>query len=457
MSEGKKKDWAAISDDEDEESEEETSPVREPENNDQESQEPVPAPEDEPEEAYEEKTEAAPQTEDQKKLEMINQINNANLPRVHLNIFNVRPDITEQDLLDFYQPLHIDRVFKPNSKTPMFDLEFYNKEDALKILEKGAGVIRNCRFQIRVSLRTLKPDTYKQYDKRPQGGRNYDQNRPYNKDRNYQPRDKGYGDKGYGDKGYGDKGYGGGNKGYYDKPYEKRGEGGARRDDRGDRGDRGNQGGDRKRPENKYYREQQQPPREQPKKEEDNKEPELPKEWQKAWEQRDQGGSQKQEEPERRPQGQGQGQGGNKYQEKNNYYRKKEETKEEIQMKGRGQTKYGKEDNLEQDKILQGGSKGNYRRDRNEEGGEPKRNNYYKDDKWSKEGGGNQYYKQGGKYEEGAPKMNSKQGSRNFEEKQYYVKKNTSDGKEPGDTTLTKRSSFVKSQNTVNPFDLLPQ
>jgi len=129
--------------------------VREPENDDQDTQEPVPAPEDEPEEAYEEKTEAAPQTEDQKsinlsyikilifcfiELEMINQINSANLPRVHLNVFNVRPDITEQDLLDFYQPLHIDRVFKPNSKTPMFDLEFSNKEDALKILEKGAGV-----------------------------------------------------------------------------------------------------------------------------------------------------------------------------------------------------------------------------------------------------------------------------------------------------------------------------
>ncbi len=73
---------------------------------------------------------------------------------------------------------------------------------------------------------------------------------------------------------------------------------------------------------------------------------------------------------------------------------------------------------------MQGGSKGNYmRRDRNEEGQEaqPKRNNYYKDDKWSKEQGGQQYSKQGGKYEEGAPKMNSKQGSRNFEEKQYYV------------------------------------
>jgi len=74
---------------------------------------------------------------------MINQINNANLPKVHLNVFNVRPDITEQDLLDFYQPLHIDRVFKPNSKTPMFDLEFSKKEDALKILEKGAGVNQN--------------------------------------------------------------------------------------------------------------------------------------------------------------------------------------------------------------------------------------------------------------------------------------------------------------------------
>lgn len=78
---------------------------------------------------------------------------------------------------------------------------------------------------------------------------------------------------------------------------------------------------------------------------------------------------------------------------------------------------------MEQDKILQGGSRGGYRRDRNEEGGEapPKRNNYYKDDKWSKEGGG-QYSKQGGgKYEEGAPKMNTKQGSRNFEDKQQYV------------------------------------
>jgi len=139
MSESKKKDWAAISDDEDEESEEETSPVREPE---QEVQETGPVVEDEPEEVYKEKAEV-PQTEDQKKTEMISQINNSNLPKVHVNLFNVRPEITEQDVSDFYQPLKIDRIFKTNTKNPnfiMFDLEFSNKDDAIKVIEKGSGV-----------------------------------------------------------------------------------------------------------------------------------------------------------------------------------------------------------------------------------------------------------------------------------------------------------------------------
>ena len=73
---------------------------------------------------------------------MISQINNANLPKVHLNVYNLRPEITEQDILDFYHPLRIDRIFKTSAKNPnpMLDLEFSNKEDALKIIEKGAGV-----------------------------------------------------------------------------------------------------------------------------------------------------------------------------------------------------------------------------------------------------------------------------------------------------------------------------
>ena len=49
------------------------------------------------------------------------------------------PSITEKDIRDFYYPLNIDRVI-PNQKKDMFDLEFSNKDDALKIVEKGAGV-----------------------------------------------------------------------------------------------------------------------------------------------------------------------------------------------------------------------------------------------------------------------------------------------------------------------------
>jgi len=454
MSESKKKDWAAISDDEDEESEEETSPVREPEQ--EEAQGTGPAVEEEPEEVYEEKAEVS-QTEDQKKTEMISQINNANLPKVHLNVFNVRPEITEQDVLDFYQPLKIDRIFKTNTKNPnliMYDLEFSNKDDAIKIIEKGSGTIKNCKFQIRVSLRTLRPDNFNK-PRGDKGGRNYGSNetRPYNKDRNYggERRDyQGYG----GDKG----GYGDRNKGYYDKPYEKRGEG--RRDDRGPRKEGGGYRENKYGGKNEGY---QAPVKDQPvKKEEDNKEPELPKEWQKAWEQREeevlpkewQKAWEKRDEGGDRYEKRQQGGRDNKYQGKGDSYNrggKTEENKSDIQMKGRGQTKYGKEDNLEQDKIMQGGYQDSYkkpyRRDREEgEGGRKQYSNY--NDKWSKE----------------APKMNSKQGSRNFEEKQYYVKKNQSEGKDSsspseklGDPTLTKRPSALKSQNTVNPFDLLPQ
>jgi len=70
---------------------------------------------------------------------MISVIQNSTLPKFHINIYNLHPDTTADELREFYQPINIDDVL-PIYKKNMYDLEFSNKEDALKVIEKGAGV-----------------------------------------------------------------------------------------------------------------------------------------------------------------------------------------------------------------------------------------------------------------------------------------------------------------------------
>ena len=70
------------------------------------------------------------------KIEQLKQIS---VSPIYLNMYKVDPNTTKEEVYNFYHPLKIDCVHF-HEKVDMFDLEFSNKEDAIKILEKGTGV-----------------------------------------------------------------------------------------------------------------------------------------------------------------------------------------------------------------------------------------------------------------------------------------------------------------------------
>jgi len=482
--ENKKKDWAAISDDEDE-SDEEVSP-REEDNKAQEETEDHSPSTKENEQVITKETQEVSQPENQK-AEMISIIQNSTLPKVHINLYNLNPDTTADEIKQFYQPINIDSII-PSQRKNMFDLEFSNKEDAIKVIERGAGTIRNTQFSLRISIKTLKPND-KKFDKRDnKSGRNYgnkDQTRPYNNDRrggNYTSNRDYYDQKDQ-------RGYGQGGKGSYN---EKRGEG--RYWEK-----KGDQGGFRKNKEG--YKS------EYVKKEDEIKGEEsspglkkLPEEWEAMWKQRaSQNEIPDEEAPEKteeKKEGKSPRKGDNYYNRKDNYqgdysrggdyyrddkYGKREEYKDtEIVKKGRGQTKYGKEHTLEQDKILQVNERQDSNKSTGSGKGSYKGKDYYQDDYGYKKSGfddrrggydKDQGYKRdyyGGKREgqkgEGGQR-NDKGGSKFiYTEKkvsdgsQYFVEKknvgNQDKQKDPASPELKKRSSQT-SKNTANPFALL--
>ncbi len=125
---------------------------------------------------------------------MISLIETLNQPKVYLNLHNLHPDTTDEEIREFYAPLNIGKMIALPHKY-LRDLEFNNKEDAIKVVEKGTGEIRGKHFEIRNSIHhnnaflqwfligySNKKNPRKGYDQRDD--RNYgqkDQSRNYNK------------------------------------------------------------------------------------------------------------------------------------------------------------------------------------------------------------------------------------------------------------------------------------
>jgi hypothetical protein len=70
---------------------------------------------------------------------MIKQINDLNLERYYINLFNLEYQVTEEDIKEFYKPIPIEKVLTSQSQG-IVDIVLRTKEDALAVVEKGSGV-----------------------------------------------------------------------------------------------------------------------------------------------------------------------------------------------------------------------------------------------------------------------------------------------------------------------------
>mmetsp|Transcript_18514 Transcript_18514/g.16108 ORF Transcript_18514/g.16108 Transcript_18514/m.16108 type:complete len:117 (-) Transcript_18514:911-1261(-) len=87
---------------------------------------------------------------------MIEEIEEKKLNAVIFNLFGLDPSVKEEDLKKFYDPIPIDRVFTTKYEG-ILDIKIGNKEDALKVIEKGTGYINGSRFKIRLSIKNDRP------------------------------------------------------------------------------------------------------------------------------------------------------------------------------------------------------------------------------------------------------------------------------------------------------------
>lgn len=59
---------------------------------------------------------------------------------VFVNIFNVENNATKEDILKFYEGFFISNIIQNTNKQGNYDLFFENKEEAIKLINKGTGV-----------------------------------------------------------------------------------------------------------------------------------------------------------------------------------------------------------------------------------------------------------------------------------------------------------------------------
>ena len=65
-----------------------------------------------------------------------------NRKTVFINLFNIENNATKEDISNFYEGLRILNIIQNAGKQGNYDLLFESKTEAVKLIDKGAGV--NC-------------------------------------------------------------------------------------------------------------------------------------------------------------------------------------------------------------------------------------------------------------------------------------------------------------------------
>ena len=89
----------------------------------------------------------------QPKRELISSIKRCSRQEIYINLFNVDESACDADIKDFYPEVNIAKVIKNTNKTGNWDLKFTNREEAIKLVLKGNGMIKDRVFFIRDSYR----------------------------------------------------------------------------------------------------------------------------------------------------------------------------------------------------------------------------------------------------------------------------------------------------------------
>lgn len=72
---------------------------------------------------------------------MVEQLMAVDRKTVFVNLFNIENNATKEDILKFYEGFHIINIIQNTNKQGNYDLLFDSKEEAIKVINKGTGVI----------------------------------------------------------------------------------------------------------------------------------------------------------------------------------------------------------------------------------------------------------------------------------------------------------------------------
>ena len=67
----------------------------------------------------------------------------------YLNIFNLAPEVSDKDIINYYKSITISNIFRPNKDAA--DLEFSSKDLLLKAIDIGTGSLFDQPFYMRSS------------------------------------------------------------------------------------------------------------------------------------------------------------------------------------------------------------------------------------------------------------------------------------------------------------------
>lgn len=89
----------------------------------------------------------------QSKRELITSIKRSTKQEIFLNLFNVDETACDNDIKEFFGEINIAKVIKNTNKTGNWDLKFTSKEEAIKLVLKGNGQLKDRYFFVRDSYR----------------------------------------------------------------------------------------------------------------------------------------------------------------------------------------------------------------------------------------------------------------------------------------------------------------